>query len=123
MADAYRWIKCPSVQWFELVLALLGSLVLLLVAAPLISITLSTPLGDLRDAASDREVVNSIGLTLCAAFFATVFSAAAGIPLAYLLARKRFVGRALLLAVIDLPIVVPHSAAGIALLKIGRAHV
>ena len=121
MADTSRRFRRPGVGWFELALALLGSLVLLLAVAPLISITLSTPLGDLRDAAADREVVNSIGLTLGAAFLATVFSAAAGIPLAYLLARRRFAGRALLLAVIDLPIVVPHSAAGIALLTvIGR---
>jgi len=108
-------------NWFELVLALAGSLVLLLVLAPLIRITLSTPLGDLRDTAMDSEILQSIWLTIYAAFFATLFSAIAGIPLAYLLARKRFFGRSLLLAAIDLPIVVPHSAAGIALLTvIGR---
>ncbi|HUS57141.1 MAG TPA: ABC transporter permease [Planctomycetota bacterium] len=108
-------------HWFELAFALLGSLVLLLVLAPLIRITLATPVGDLHDAAVDAEVLRSIALTVYAAFLATAFSAIAGIPLAYLLARKRFIGRTLLLAVIDLPIVVPHSAAGIALLTvIGR---
>jgi molybdate/tungstate transport system permease protein len=121
MAEAPDRIRSLRSAWFEMALVFLGGLVLLFVVAPLISLTLATPLGDLRDAAMDREVLNSIGLTLCAAFFATVFSAVIGIPMAYLLAKKRFVGRSLLLAVIDLPIIVPHSAAGIALLTvIGR---
>jgi molybdate/tungstate transport system permease protein len=38
------------------------------------------------------------------------------IPLAYLLARRNFRGKNLVQALIDLPIVIPHSAAGIALL-------
>jgi len=43
------------------------------------------------------------------------------IPLAWLLARKRFWGRSFLIATLDLPVIIPHSAAGIALLTvIGR---
>jgi len=113
--------RARRLNWFEMILAFLGSLVLLLVLAPLIRITLATPVGDLHKAIIDHEVLRSIAITIYSAFLATFFSAIAGIPLAYLLARKKFVGRSLLLAVIDLPIVVPHSAAGIALLTvIGR---
>ena len=110
-----------QVQWFQLILTGLGSCVILFVVAPLVSMVLATSLGDLTEAAADREVIQSIKLTLTAAFFATVVSALAGIPLAYLLARKKFLGRSMLLAIIDLPIIIPHSAAGIALLTvIGR---
>jgi molybdate/tungstate transport system permease protein len=39
-----------------------------------------------------------------------------GIPLAYMLARKNFALKRFVLGIIDLPIVIPHSAAGIAVL-------
>ena len=107
--------------WFELLLALLGSCVLLLIVAPLLGMMLATSMSDLSQAAADEEVIQSIKLTLLAAFFAVAVSAVAGVPLAYLLARKQFWGKEIVLGVIDLPIVIPHSAAGIALLTvIGR---
>ncbi|MDE3054327.1 MAG: ABC transporter permease, partial [Gemmatimonadota bacterium] len=43
---------------------------------------------------------------------------AGGIPLAYVLSRRRFRGRGLLAALLDLPLVVPHPVAGIALLLV-----
>jgi molybdate/tungstate transport system permease protein len=107
-----------QIQWFELIFVGLGSCVILFVVAPLVSMTLATSFGDLSEAAADRQVVQSIKLTLIAALFATTISALAGIPLAYLLARKNFPGQSILLAIIDLPIIIPHSAAGIALLTI-----
>jgi len=107
--------------WFELLLALLGSCLLLFVVAPLLSIVLATSVGDLSEAAAEKEVIDSIKVTLLAAMFATLASAVVGIPLAYLLARKRFFGRSIVMAIVDLPIIIPHSAAGIALLMvIGR---
>jgi molybdate/tungstate transport system permease protein len=107
-----------QIRWFELIFVGLGSCVILFVIAPLISMVLATSFGDLSEAAADRQVVQSIKLTLTAALFATTISALAGIPLAYLLARKNFFGQSILLAIIDLPIIIPHSAAGIALLTI-----
>jgi molybdate/tungstate transport system permease protein len=110
-----------KLQWFELILTLLGSCILLFVIAPLISMIIATPASDVTKAALDPEVIRSVKVTLTAAFFATIVSAVAGIPLAYLLARKTFFGKSLLLAIIDLPIIIPHSAAGIALFSvIGR---
>jgi molybdate/tungstate transport system permease protein len=47
---------------------------------------------------------------------ATFIFALGGIPLAYLLARRDFALKRLVLGIIDLPIVIPHSAAGIAVL-------
>lgn len=100
---------------------LLGSCVVLFIVAPLLSMVLATPASDLTETAKDHEVIQSIKLTLTAAFFATAFSAIAGIPLAYILAKKRFRARSIVMAIIDLPIIIPHSAAGIALFAvIGR---
>lgn len=109
------------IPWFELIFTALGSCIILFVIAPLISMVFATSFTDLTKAAADRQVIQSIKLTLIAALFATVASTLVGIPLAYLLARKKFIGRSILLAIIDLPIIIPHSAAGIALLTvIGR---
>jgi len=40
------------------------------------------------------------------------------VPLAYLLARRRFSGKRLIEALVNLPIVIPHTAAGVALLLV-----
>ena len=110
-----------QIRWFELALTALGSCVILFVVAPLINIVLATSFSDITETAADSQVIESIKLTLTASLFATVVSALVGIPRAYMLARTKFFGRALFLAVIDLPIIIPHSAAGIALLTvIGR---
>ncbi len=110
-----------KISWFQASLTLLGSLVLLFIIAPLISMFLATPAEDIGSAAMDPEVLSSIVLTFKAALYATIVSAFVGIPLAYLLARKRFPGRSLVLGIIDLPVIIPHSAAGIALFGlIGR---
>jgi molybdate/tungstate transport system permease protein len=47
---------------------------------------------------------------------ATIVFAFAAIPFAYLMARKTFPLKKLITGIIDLPVVIPHSAAGIAIL-------
>jgi molybdate/tungstate transport system permease protein len=64
----------------------------------------------------DSEVTGAIGLTLYTALIATLVGFFLGVPLAYLLARHDFPGKRLIEGLIDVPIVVPHTAAGIALL-------
>ncbi len=105
----------------EIVFAAVGSFVILFIAAPLLSLLLAGSPRDILAAGADQEVTASIRLTLRCALYATIACAAFGIPLAYVLARKRFFGSSLLMAVIDLPIMIPHSSAGLALLTlIGR---
>ena len=67
---------------------------------------------------SDSEVIESLALTFYAAAWATGLALMTGIPLAYLLARYEFRGKTWLQGMINLPIVIPHTAAGIALLMI-----
>ena len=101
---------------FSLVLAFLGGLVLLFLIAPLAGMVLKSPLSDLTAAASEQEVRASIFLTLWTALAATLLFALAAIPLAWIMARKQFPLKRLVSGIIDLPVVVPHSAAGIAIL-------
>lgn len=103
-------------QPFQLFLILLSGFVLLLIIGPLVGMFVATSPDQLFESSGDPEVQKSIGLTLWVSMAATLVFALGGIPLAYLLARKEFVLKRLVLGIIDLPIVIPHSAAGIAVL-------
>jgi molybdate/tungstate transport system permease protein len=102
----------------SLVFAALGGLVLLFIVAPLISMFVCCSLPELAESAKDDQVRGSIWLTLWTSMMATLLFAIAAIPFSYLLARKDFPLKGLITGIVDLPIVIPHSAAGIALLGI-----
>jgi molybdate/tungstate transport system permease protein len=69
----------------------------------------------LLEAASDPVVIKSILLTLYASFLATLIAMILGTPLAYVLARHDFLGKSVVESIIDVPVIIPHSVAGIAL--------
>ncbi len=112
--------KIPSTKYEPLTLlfAALGGIVLLFIIAPLISMFVNSSLGELTETAKDQEVRSSIWLTLWTSMAATILFAIAAIPFSYLLARKKFPLKGLVTSIIDLPIVIPHSAAGLALLGV-----
>lgn len=101
---------------FQLTTTLAGALILLFIVAPLLGMFISTSPADLFATAKDVEVQQSIKLTIWVSLSATIFFAVAAIPLAYLLARKEFFLKSIVSGIIDLPVVIPHSAAGIAIL-------
>ena len=102
--------------WSRVALSILGALLVLFIVGPLLRLLfLATP-QSLGQALHDRELLASIGLTLGTATAATLIGALLGVPLAYLLARRSFRGRRFVEAIVELPVVVPHPVAGIALL-------
>jgi len=100
----------------RLVFTVLGAIVLLFILAPLLGMFLQTEFPKLIETARDDKVAESIRLTLLTSASGTFFFAIMGIPLAYILARKNFPLKRIVLGVIDLPVVIPHTAAGIAIL-------
>ncbi|MHC4175206.1 MAG: molybdenum ABC transporter permease, partial [Planctomycetota bacterium] len=102
----------------SLLFAALSGVVLLFIIAPLISMFVSCSLPELAETAKDQEVRSSVWLTLWTSMAATTLFAFAAIPFSYLLARKDFPLKGFVTGIIDLPIVIPHSAAGIALLSV-----
>ena len=104
--------------FFNLLFSLAGSLLVLFVILPLISTVLATTPAAFLKSFGDPEVLHSIGLTFGAAAIASVLALTTGVPLAYLLARHKFRGKRLLEAMINLPVVIPHTAAGVALLLV-----
>ncbi len=105
-------------SWFSLILMLAGGLVLLFIIAPLAGMFVQTTFPEMKSTLMDRDVTHSIFLTLASAMGATLIFSLGVIPLAWLMARHQFRGKRIIQGLIDLPVVIPHSAAGIALLTV-----
>jgi molybdate/tungstate transport system permease protein len=105
------------------VFSVLSLLIVLFVLVPLFKIVFLSNKAALWQAIQDTTVLKSILLTLYAALITTVVGFLLGVPLAFILARHNFPLKGVLEGLIDLPIVVPHTAAGIALLFVfGRNY-
>ncbi len=91
---------------------------LLFIVAPLAGMFLNVSKVELSETAADPEVTSSIWLTLGASMAATLIASLGAVPFAWILARKEFPLKRLVNGIVDLPIVIPHSAAGIALLGV-----
>ena len=72
--------------------------------------------GSLVRALGNPAVVDALALSLVTTACSLVLTIAIGLPLALVLARRRFRGKPLLETIVDLPIVLPPSVAGLALL-------
>ncbi len=105
-----------KISGLNLLFTLLGGLILLFIIGPLVGMIIATSPTDIIETSKETEVQHSIWLTIFTSMFATVLFAIAAIPLSYLLARKEFYFKNLILGIVDLPIVIPHTAAGIAVL-------
>lgn len=96
--------------------ALLAIVIMLFVFVPLAKTMFSSSPAMLFDTLLDDKVRSAIWLSLYTALLATLVGMVFGVPLAYILARFNFPGKRTVESLIDVPIVIPHTAAGIALL-------
>ena len=95
------------------VAALVGGAFLLL---PLVAIFTRIPPGRLIDQLSRGVVTDAIVVSVETTLIAQALVLLVGTPAAYLLATRRFRGRALALTLVELPLVLPPAVAGIGLL-------
>ena len=105
-------LRGRPVAW--LLVASLPMLVFLLL--PLLALLLRIPLAQLLANLANREVAQAISLSMITTALTVLLTLLFGTPVAYLLARRRFRGHTALDTLIDLPMVLPPSVAGIALL-------
>lgn len=96
----------------------LGSVLLAFLVIPLVALALTQSGASLAGVARMPDVRDAIVLSLKAAFLSAAIAALAGVPLAYGLARTAFPGKGFIAALVDLPLAVPHTVAGIALLMV-----
>ena len=97
-------------------------LLLALLVLPVGALVLRSGVAGMRQLIGDAELQRALSLTALAATTATLVTILLGTPLAWLLARDRIPARAVVAALIELPLLIPHPVAGIALLlAFGRA--
>jgi molybdate transport system permease protein len=98
------------------VLVLAGAALAIFLVMPLLGLLERTPWRDLPDLLTEPEVRDALRLSLVCSLSATALSLVLGLPLAWLLARTRFTGRAVVRALVLLPMVLPPVVGGLALL-------
>ena len=99
-----------------------AALLMVLLVLPVGALVLRGGVDGLRQLVVDGELQRALGLTAAAATMATLVTVLLGTPLAYLLARHRMPAGSLVGALVELPLLIPHPVAGIALLlAFGRA--
>jgi molybdate/tungstate transport system permease protein len=97
-------------------------LLFILLAIPVGTLVLRAGAEGVEQLGVDPELRQALGLTVVTATIATLVSMVLGTPLAYLLARGRIPGGSIVAALVELPLLIPHPVAGIALLlAFGRA--
>ena len=92
------------------------ALALVFLALPIAALFLRVPPSDLLDAARSGVFRDALAVSLKTSLVAHAAVLAVGTPAAYVLARRRFPGRALVLSLVELPLVLPPAVAGVALL-------
>lgn len=101
-----------------MLLIVLGGLLLLFIIGPLAGLFLKSSVPEIFETVAEAKVKDSIIRTLFISFVTTFIFAILAIPLSYILARKDFFGKNFINSLIDLPVIIPHTAAGIALLGV-----
>ena len=101
---------------FQALLWLASGLLIAFIVLPIVRLAATSSPSSLISAAREAEVRDAILLSLQDAAITAAIAAVLGVPLAYLLAQRRIPAAGLVQAVVDLPLAVPHTVAGIALL-------
>ncbi len=99
----------------------LALVALALIALPFAGLLSRTPWSELGSLLAEEQVADALRLSLFTALTATAIALVLGVPLAWVLARVEFRGRALVRALVLLPMVLPPVVGGAALLfALGR---
>lgn len=109
---------------FNVFLIVLALIIVFFISIPILKMLVGVESSKLLETIKDGEVIDSIILTMKVSLWAMVFVLFTGLPLAYLIARYNFFGKSFIEALIDIPVMIPHTAAGIALLTtFGDTHI
>jgi molybdate transport system permease protein len=93
-----------------------SAILLALFALPLAALILRSVNSDFFDNAFSEQAFKALRLSLVTSSITTIIAAVFGTPLAYVLARWKFRHKSWLELILDLPIILPPSVAGLALL-------
>jgi molybdate transport system permease protein len=103
-------------RWFPAVLALSLAVALTFLTLPVLAIFVDSSPADLIDSLGEPGALDALWLSLRATAISLAIILVVGTPAAYLLATRSFRGKALVVTLVELPLVLPPAVAGIALL-------
>jgi len=98
--------------------AILSIALTIILFLPIITLLVTTPLSGYVSVFSDEDALLAIFLSILSATVTTILAYTFGIPFAYLIARYNFIGKRLIEEFLDIPIMLPHTVAGIAILTL-----
>jgi molybdate transport system permease protein len=105
-----------TVAWFPALLALALAAALTFLTLPVVAIFVDRSPGDLIDSLGEPGALDALWLSLRTTAMSLAIILLVGTPAAYLLATRSFRGKALVVTLVELPLVLPPAVAGIALL-------
>jgi molybdate transport system permease protein len=103
-------------RWFPAALALALAVTLAFLTLPIVAIFVNSSPADLLDSLGDQGARDALWLSLRTTSAALAIIVIVGTPAAYLLATRTFRGKALVVTLVELPLVLPPAVAGVALL-------
>ena len=102
--------------WFGVLLVAALAAALLFLTLPIVAIFVDTGPLDLLGSLGEEGALEALRLSLLCSAVALAVIVLVGTPAAYLLATRRFRGRAAIVTLVELPLVLPPAVAGIGLL-------
>jgi molybdate transport system permease protein len=103
-------------RWFAPALVLALAVTLTFLTLPVVAIFVRSTPASLLGALDDPGVLDALWLSLRTTLLALAIIVVFGTPAAYLLATRRFRGHALVVTLVELPLVLPPAVAGVGLL-------
>jgi molybdate transport system permease protein len=103
-------------RWFPALLTLALVVTLAFLTLPIVAIFVDSSPADLVDSLGDQGARDALWLSLRTTGAALAIIVIVGTPAAYLLATRTFRGKALVVTLVELPLVLPPAVAGVALL-------
>lgn len=120
--DRDRRRRRKPVETLPVLFAVLGAVIILFISLPIASLLFSEPPDVLWRTFSRQDVQSAIGVSVLSALYSTLLALLFGVPLAYLLARFEFWGKEFVQSIVDVPVVIPHTVSGLALLTVFGTH-
>ena len=102
--------------WFPVLLVLALATALTFLTLPIVAIFVNSSPGELIDALGEQGALDALWLSLRTTTASMAIILIVGTPAAYLLATRSFRGKAVVVTLVELPLVLPPAVAGIALL-------
>jgi molybdate transport system permease protein len=111
-----RGLRWGRLRPFSVLLVLATLLVLTFLVVPVLALFLRIPLDELVEQLGNEVVIDALVVTAKTNAIAFGLTILLGTPAAYLLGRRCFPGRDVVITLVELPLVLPPAVAGIGLL-------